>query len=1327
MIAHRGLALTVLMILMAAPAQAWKPTTHVYLALQTLSQVNDSQDLLGNPKPPGTIAFYRVHPQTGALLGVIGYYEADADLVASLNAHRKAFIMGVLGPDAYPDLATGQMRCHVRHPVYSDRWLQHLWDQAQGADPEITAFVLGFLTHAAGDMWMHTFVNYFAGGAWANDIQRATAHPLNFNGGRHVILEGYVGELGGVPDADDFKLQDALSPALGDFIYTHLADARAGTVLGDSVNVTKPLLNLGRADVEASLPRVFSHLRNGLQAYLDEVDGAAAAWDAQIETLFADAAAQSCPTGVTCASPPTDLTPPCAAACATAAVQAVPIETQKTAYLATHSPTYVYTQAWIGDIDTGLRAWIDLNHQLALKLLYHPDGERDLQGAKELANAYKNVHLLSMLGLPDAVGQLAVFNESMKELYLGDLQDALSLLQDNLVDVLFQAVFRMTAEEAQEMYVSPQALFDAVLPRPYQSSEGEVAVPITKATLYPRLGIAGPGEQWDEMTFEPAYNTIIMTKLMLLSRDGLRTLLTDLGIDCRTQDCLPSRSAMLGFMRSLDESRQWLPDAIYRDQPAFDRYKHRLEPSLLEDCRVFSALFRSQPGLAENPIRFGNRVVTRPCPATVALSPPVVTPPGGRFDAPQTVTITHPDPEAEVYYTLQVPGSVVEPTRPTATANDARVRRYEGPFTVAPPLDPSQLPLTLRVQAYRDGFLPSETVVHSFDVDARVATPVLQAAPGDYLETHTVEIVVPEAGPGTFIYYTLNGAAPDFNATPYTAPLRLSRGTYEVRAVAYRLGYVRSDVASATYRVYAPNEVQRAETPFFTSPRGSGTYTTAVDVALDTDTQDGVIRWTLGRDQLPTVDPSRTLGSTYTAPIRLGLGNWFLRAITIKDGLFDSEIAQINVNVVEPLGTTAAPRIDPPGGVFDNDVTVTLQASVTLPDGREQTQGVEHYYTTDGSDPDINPAYNPAVNRRYTRPFTLRRSSTVRALAYRSFFPISDLATATFEFVCAMPTVDPGPGVYYDSVAVTLASATTGATIRYTLDGSEPTEASARYEEPLTLRTTTTVRARAYRTGYTFSEVTAANVLVEASRPPVVTRQPQALDAVVGRPALLTVEADAHPTPAYQWFFGDSLLANATDDTLRLASVAFADAGAYRVILTNVAGTTTSETVLLSVRPEPVPPRITQNLPDTLLVDLGASVTFGVAVEGSPQPTYAWTRNGTLLTAQAEASITYDAATLGQAGAYRVRVQNEAGQDTSRTLHLVLNLATGVQVDQDAELPDAFMLEPNYPNPFNPSTTIPFTLPEAARVRLTLYDIAGRRIAILLNESLAPRPLYRPV
>jgi hypothetical protein len=53
--------------------------------------------------------------------------------------------------------------------------------------------------------------------------------------------------------------------------------------------------------------------------------------------------------------------------------------------------------------------------------------------------------------------------------------------------------------------------------------------------------------------------------------------------------------------------------------------------------------------------------------------------------------------------------------------------------------------------------------------------------------------------------------------------------------------------------------------------------------------------------------------------------------------------------------------------------------------------------------------------------------------------------------------------------------------------------------------------------------------------------------------------------------------------------------------------------------------------------------------------------------------------------------------------------------DNKIDMPLDFALEPNYPNPFNPSTTIKYAMAKGARVSIKVYNISGQLVSTLID------------
>ncbi len=178
-----------------------------------------------------------------------------------------------------------------------------------------------------------------------------------------------------------------------------------------------------------------------------------------------------------------------------------------------------------------------------------------------------------------------------------------------------------------------------------------------------------------------------------------------------------------------------------------------------------------------------------------------------------------------------------------------------------------------------------------------------------------------------------------------------------------------------------------------------------------------------------------------------------------------------NAQAVNAVASAAVPVFGPAPGTYETAQSVTLTSA---------TAGATIYYTTNGTVPTTSSTvYGAAI--------PVASTTTLNAIAVKAGLANSPVAAATYTIasVVATPTFAPSAGSYAGAQSVAITVATAGATIAYTIDGSTPTSASTVYSAPLTVATSLTVKAVAFKAGSTTSAVASAayTITTQAAAP----------------------------------------------------------------------------------------------------------------------------------------------------------------------------------------------------------------------------------------------------
>lgn len=448
-----------------------------------------------------------------------------------------------------------------------------------------------------------------------------------------------------------------------------------------------------------------------------------------------------------------------------------------------------------------------------------------------------------------------------------------------------------------------------------------------------------------------------------------------------------------------------------------------------------------------------------------------------------------------VQLTYQYPGEVLAPYATVASgkvdlntevslksATEGAVIYYEIAYGGAEPAEPTVLStvfdttrsLTLtqetkiRAIAVKDN-IKSQSVSFHYTVSEKSEEPSPGLSSGMVVVRGTS---IPLTGAGNAsVYYTLDGSDPSDGAN--TAVMTGSQVTLDgalgsvitVKVCSKEEGKSPSDVSTYTYQISKYQAGISCDTADGTE------LSSGAVVNLITDVTDAVIYYTVDGSMPGT-------GSRQGSSVKLeGEAGSSVTVKAMVDGPGESNaVAYFQFKLKEK---PAAPTASPSGGVLTTAARVTLVSA-----------GGKIYYTTDGSTPTANSSL-------YTEPILVNKAMTIRAVTVSDTGEVSDVASYSYSAAgrAAAPEASIPSGPVEPGTKVSFTSATSGAYIYYSTDGTTPTvdnltEMMIADGDEITINRSVQIQAVAYKEGLQLSSVASYTYEVDTI-PAVVKKQEQ--------------------------------------------------------------------------------------------------------------------------------------------------------------------------------------------------------------------------------------------
>ena len=414
---------------------------------------------------------------------------------------------------------------------------------------------------------------------------------------------------------------------------------------------------------------------------------------------------------------------------------------------------------------------------------------------------------------------------------------------------------------------------------------------------------------------------------------------------------------------------------------------------------------------------------------------PVISPYKGTFNTYPTITITSNTPSATIMYNTD---SLLAPTPTNGTL-------YTGPFLLTKSAN-------IKTMAFKEGMINSMPYNGTYMIVLLAAdAPAYTPPAGTYITPQVVTIG--SATPDASIRYTTDGVTipTETIGTIYTGPITISEKT-TLKSIAYKYEKVNSSVTTGVYSF-------KCATPLFSI--NPGNYSAAQSVSLSCSTSGTTIRYTTDGSL-----PNSFWGTIYSASIPVNASTT-IKAIAYKTGIGNSDIVSGDFFILIP---TTAPQFSPLPGTFNTAQNVTFSSSVA---------GVSFYYTTDGSNP-------TTASTLYTGPVAVSATTTLKAIAAKTGLGNSPVTEGVYTILspAVAPVFSPASGNYTGNQNIAISSISPGASIRYTLDGTTPSETvGSEYTSPVAIGANTILSAIAYGAVYMKSDVSKATYNIKVATP----------------------------------------------------------------------------------------------------------------------------------------------------------------------------------------------------------------------------------------------------